>query len=38
MEKVSDLIVKGRLKVCQLLVTDPVRIKLPYTNAKITSL
>ena len=35
---VSDLIMKGRIRLCQLLGADPVEIVVPYTNTETMSL
>ena len=38
MEKVSGLILKGKLIFCQLAGIDPAEIVVPFTNAEIASL
>lgn len=37
-EKVSDLIIKGRIRLYELSVTDTAKIVVPFTNAEIMSL
>lgn len=37
-EKVSDLIINGRIRLCQLSEIDPAEAIVPYTNAQIMSL
>ena len=36
-EKISELIIKGRIRLCQLLGTDPTKIVASLKNAEITS-
>ena len=38
MEKVSGLILKGKMRLCQLAGIDPAEIVVPFTNAEIASL
>jgi hypothetical protein len=37
-EKISELIIKGRIRLCQLSGTDPAEIGVPLTNAEMMSL
>ena len=38
MEKVSELILKGKLRLCQLAEIDPAEIIVPFTNDEIKKL
>ena len=38
MEKVSELILKGKLRLCQLAGIDPAEIVVPFTNDEINKL
>ena len=37
-EKISELIIKGRIRLCQLSGTDPTEIVVPFTNAEMALL
>ena len=37
-KKISDLIIRGKIKLCQILGTDSSDIIVPYSNAEIMSL
>ena len=37
-EKVSELILKGKLRLCQLTGIDPAEFVVPFTNAELSSL
>ena len=38
MEKVSELIIKGKLRLCQFAGIDPAEIVVPFTNDEINRL
>ena len=37
-EKFSELVIKGRIRLCQLSGTHPTEVIIPFTNAEIMSL
>ena len=37
-KKISELILKAKLRLCQLTGIDPTEIVIPFTNAEIASL